>query len=148
SCGHHREAAARTGFAGQIDVERHRIDPLQPPADRQLFAEDVAHGGTRILAVAAVALDEQLALVAERAIEARPVHAGGGREIVQRGRSKTIPAEQIERLAERDLRLVGARPAAALGRHGIIDLCHGRLFTFLYHFAINSLTAPILCGTV
>ena len=37
---HHREAAARTGFAGEIDVERHRIDALQPLADRQLVAEN------------------------------------------------------------------------------------------------------------
>jgi hypothetical protein len=147
-CGHHREAAARTGFAGQIDVERHRIDPLQALSDRQLAAEDVAHRGTRVVAIAPVALDEQLALVAERPIEARPVHAGGGTEVVQRRRRETILAKQIERLAERDIRLIGARPAAALGRHGSIDLHHGRPFTFLYHFAINSLTKLILCGTV
>ena len=32
---HHREAAARAGFARQINVERDRIDALQPLADRQ-----------------------------------------------------------------------------------------------------------------
>src|SRR4051795_3488913 len=74
------------------------------------FFKNVAHGGARVLAIAAVTLDEQLALVAERTIKARPVHARGGREIVQRRRGETILAKQIERLAERDLRLVGARP--------------------------------------
>ena len=38
---HHREAAARAGLAGQIDVERHRIDALQPFADRQFVPENL-----------------------------------------------------------------------------------------------------------
>ena len=115
---HHREAAARTGLAGEINIERHRVDALQPFADRQLVPENVDHRRARIGAIARIALDVEFALVAERAVEARPVHAGGGAEIVERRGGKTILAKQIERLAERDLGLIGARPAAALRRSG------------------------------
>ena len=110
---HHREAAARA-FAFQIDVERDRKDALQPFADRHLLAENLDHRRARVLAVALIALDVELALVAERAIEARTVHAGGGAEIVQRGRGETAFPEQVERLAERDIGLIGARPPAPL----------------------------------
>ena len=107
----------------KIDIERHREDALQPFADRQFVPENVDHRGAGVGAVALVALDVELALVAERAIEARPVHAGGGAEIVERGGGEAVLAEQVERLAERDLGLVGARPAAALrcGRLGVAE---------------------------
>src|SRR6185436_12061134 len=108
----------------------------------------------RVRAVALIALDIELALVAECAVEARPVHACRGREIVERSRGESILAKQIERLAERDLRLVGARPAATLWLRLRIQSgnrrfgSRWRLLTFLYHFAINSLTRFILCETV
>ena len=143
---HHREAAARAGLAGEIDVERHRVDARQPLADRHFVPEDLLHRRARIGAIARIALDIELALVAEGAIKARPVHAGGDAEIVERGRGESVLAEQVQRLAERDLGLIGARPAAALGR-GRFGL-RRRLLTFLYHFANYSLTRFILCGTV
>src|SRR6185312_2561058 len=152
---HHREAAART-FAGEIDVERDRVDALQAFADRHLIAKDIDHQSARVVAVALIALDVELALVAEGAIEARPVHAGRSAQVIERGRRKAVLAEQVERLAERDIRLIGARPAPALGRgrlHPGLDprRCSFRrnsLLNFLYHFAENSLTADILCETV
>ena len=107
----------RGRVAGQIDVERDGIDAREALADRQFVAKNAGHRSPRILAIALVALDEELALVAERPVKARPVHAGGGREIVERGRREPILAKQVERFAERDIGLVGARPAAALGRH-------------------------------
>ena len=113
-----------------INIERHRIDALQPFADRQFVPENVDHRRARIGAIALIALDIELALVAERAVEARPVHAGGGAEIVERGRGKAILAEQIERLAERDFRLIGARPAAALRRAGASASDSGAAFLF------------------
>src|SRR6202035_5799228 len=115
-----------------------RVDALQPFADRQFFAKNIEHRRPRIGAIARIALDIELALVAERAVKARPVHAGGGAEVVERGRGKPAVAKQVERLAERDFGLIGARPAAAPWRDSI--RLRRRLFTFLYHFAINSLT--------
>ena len=105
-------------------------------------AEDVDHRGARVVAIALVALDVELALVAERAVEARPVHAGGGAEIVERGRGKSILAKQIERLAERDFRLIGARPAAALRRHRSVDLRRDGGFLFFVPFR-NKFLDPI-----
>src|SRR5712691_1457596 len=143
---HHGEATARARVAGEIDIERHRKDALQPPSDRQFVSEDVDHRRARVGAVARIALDVELALVAERAVKARPVHAGGGAEVVERGGGEAVFAKQIERLAERDFGLIGARPAAALWRDDIG--VRRRPLSFLYHFAINSLTRFILCGTV
>src|SRR5258708_5063666 len=108
--------------------------------------ENIKHRRTGIGAIARIALDVELALVAEGAVEAGAVHAGGGAEIVQRGRREPVFTEQIERLAEGGLRVVGARPAAAFWRDGI-GFCR-QLFTFLYHFAKNPLTRFILCEIV
>jgi hypothetical protein len=118
-------------------------------ADRLLVLENVDHRRGGVGAVALVGLDVELALVAESPVKARPVHAGGGAEIVERGRGKTAFTKQFERLAERDLGLIGARATAALrggGRSGPRLL--RQLSTFLYHFAKNPLTRVILCGTV
>ncbi len=55
---HHREAAARAGFARQIDVQRDRIDALQPLSQRQLSSRKMLdHRGARLVAIALVALD-------------------------------------------------------------------------------------------
>jgi hypothetical protein len=67
--GHHREAAARAGLAGEIDIERDRIDAREPFADRHLVPENLLRRCARIGAVARIALDVELALVAEGAIE-------------------------------------------------------------------------------
>src|SRR5258708_35693100 len=104
--------------------------------------ENIKHRRTGIGAIARIALDVELALVAEGAVEAGAVHAGGGAEIVQRGRREPVFTEQIERLAERDFRLVGARPAAAVWRDGI-GVCR-EPFTFFDPFSKNPLTPFIL----
>ena len=146
---HHREAAARAGVAGQIDIERHGEDALQPFPDRQFVPENIDHRRAGVVAIALVALDVEFALVAECTIEARPVHAGGRAEIVERGSGETVLAKQIERLRQCDLGLIGARPSAPLRLRGGISFCRWpRPFVFLYHFAKNSLTRIILCGTV
>ena len=128
---HHREAAARAVLAGQIHVERDRIDAEQHFAQRQIERKRFAHPLPGAIAVTLVALDVELALVAERAIEARPVHACGRREIVERGRGKAFLPEHVERARQRHLRLIGARPAAALRRggraNGLRRLCFWRL---------------------
>ena len=130
---HDREAAAWSGLTGQIDIERHRIDAFEPFADRHRALENIGHHCTRIGAIALVALDIELPLVTERAVEARPVHTGGGAEIIERGRSKTILSKKIERFAEGDLRLVGARATAPFRRS---TRFHRRqILSFLYHFA-------------
>ena len=110
---HHGKTAARAGVAGEINVQRHREDALQPFFDRQFGAENVGHRRAGVGAVALVTLDVEFALVAERAVQARPVHAGGGREVVERGRGEAVLAEQVERLRQRHLRLIRARAAAA-----------------------------------
>src|SRR5258708_8699606 len=103
--------------------------------------ENIEHRRTRVGAIARIALDVELALVAEGAVEAGAVHAGGGAEIVERGRRESVLWDQIERLAERDFGLVGARPAAAFWCDGGSGFCRRRRSSrFLYHFAINSLT--------
>jgi hypothetical protein len=141
---HHREATARTCFAREIYIECHCKDLLQPFADRCLFPEDVAHRGSGIIAVAMITLDVELALVAERPVETWTVHAGGGTEVIQRGRGEAALAEQIERPAKRDVGLIGARPSPPFGlRRGRM-----RLPAFLYHLVKNSLTQFILCETV
>src|SRR5262249_30434416 len=132
----------------EIDVERDRVDALEPLADRHLLAKNFEHRRTRVVAIALVALDIELALVAKRAIEARTIHAGGGAEIVQRGCGEATFAKQVERLAERALGLIGARPSSPFRLHGRLDVRPRRLLIFLYHFAINSLTGFILCRTV
>ena len=93
-------------------------------------------------------LDKAFALVAERAIEARAIHPGGGAQIVERGRGKTILPEQVQRLAKRDLRLIGARPADPSARKRRRIRLRRRFSSFLYHLANNSLTQVILCETV
>ena len=83
---HHGEAAARAGLAGEIDGQRGGVDARQPLAHRHLLTEDIDHPCARVFAIALVALDVNLLFVAEGGIEARPVHTGGGAEIVERGR--------------------------------------------------------------
>ena len=95
-----------------------------------LVAENFMHRRARVVAIALIALDVELALVAERAIEARPVHAGGGAEIVERGRGESVLAKQIERLAERDFGLIGARPPATFGRRRIVGFRGGGFLLF------------------
>ena len=107
--------------------------------------ENFQHRRARVVAIALIALDVELALVAERAVETRTVHAGGDAEIVQRGRGEAALAKEIERFTERDIRLIGARPAAPFR---LILGSRWRRFAFLYHFARNSLTGFILCETV
>src|SRR3974390_2671576 len=145
---HHREATARPGFTGEIDVERYRIDSLKPLADRHFTAKNIDHGSTRIVTITLVAPDVEFALVAERAVEARTIHPGGGAEIVERSRCKKILPEQVKRLSKRVFRLIGARPAAAPARRRRHISLRPRLSSFLYHLAKNSLTQVILCETV
>src|SRR5438552_1385449 len=135
-CGVWVAAFAGTGIAGEIDVERHRVDAFQPPSDRLWVLENVDHRRGGVGAVALIGLDVELALVAECAVKARPVHARGRTEIVKRGGGKTTFTKQVERLAERDLGLIVARAAAALRCGGRTGLGSQRQrFTFLYHFA-------------
>ncbi len=91
-----------------------RIDPLQHSRSGSSCAKHLAHRCARAVAIALIALDVELALVAERAVEARPVHAGGGaRDRRARSRQSLLP-EHVERARQRHLGLIGARPAAAL----------------------------------
>src|SRR6202012_4640494 len=97
--------------AFDINVECDRINALQPFADRHLLAKNLDHRRARVVAIALIALDVELALVAERAIEAWTIHAGGNAEIVQRGRGEAAFTKQLERFPQRDIGLVRARPA-------------------------------------
>ena len=95
------------------------------------FSERVATVGgliPLIVAVALIALDVELALVAEGGVEARPVHARGRHQIVERRAVVAIPPEHVGGARQRDIGIIGARPPAAAA----FDFgC------FLYHFAKN-----------
>ena len=85
------------------------------------------------LSVLAIRLQIERALVAKGAIQARPVQARRGADVVKRGGGESIPPEDVHRLRERRLGFEGARAAAPRGA-ALAAGTHG----FLYHVEQNS----------
>ena len=81
----------------------------------------------RFLAVVFERLQIEITLVAERRIEARPVHAGRLGQVVERGSGIARLPERIGGARERLRGIVGARPPAPFRLTRL----------FLYHFANN-----------
>src|SRR5215467_11063963 len=127
-----RKAAARAILAAEIAGQSLAIQAPQHLAQRPIGGERFFHRDVAEFPVAPERGEIELALVAERAIEARPIHAGRCAQIVERGRCVAGAPEAFGGALQRDLRIVGARSPARPRLRS--------LWLFLYHFARNSLT--------
>ena len=105
-----RIAAARP--AREIELERLVVEALEKDAQRRIVRQRLARERAILVAIVFQRLEIKFALVAERRIEARPVHAGRRDEIVERGSGIAGLPERVGGARERGLRVVGARPAA------------------------------------
>jgi hypothetical protein len=77
-------------------------------------------------------LEVECTLVPESGVEARPIHAGRRRQVVEgRARIAGLP-EDIDRALEGGLRIISTRTPASLPSWARIRRCR-----FLYHFAKN-----------
>ena len=83
------------------------------------------------LAVLAIGLKVERALVAEGAVEARPVEPGRRAQVVERGGGESVLPEHVHRLGQRGLGLESARAPAPPRGGG------RRARRFLYHFEQN-----------
>ena len=130
-CGQHRETPARPRFARGIEVERGDEDAAQFFAHRRLGEQQRAKGLAHFRPIARIGLNIERLLVAERGVEARPVHAGRRAQIVERSRCEAVAPERVPRLRQRELRPVGARaPSRARRRRRAARF-------FLYHLGFN-----------
>src|SRR5215475_14280945 len=127
-----RKAAARAILAAEIAGQSLAIQAPQHLAQRPIVGERFFHRDVAEFPVAPERGEVELALVTERAIEARPIHAGRCAQIVERGRGIAGAPEAFGGALQRDLGIVGARPPARPPFRS--------LWLFLYHFARNSLT--------
>ena len=129
----HREAAARTIRTAEVEIKRggENARELRPQrlARRKQRRERLVHA----LPVLPVSLQIKRALVAEGAVQARPVQAGRGADVVERGGGETVAPKNVHRLRERRVGFEGARPATA-SRGGPRSGAH----SFLYHVEQNS----------
>jgi hypothetical protein len=108
-------AAARVRIAGLVEVERAAVDRARSVGERAVGRELAGQRSTGPLAVALDRLEVERLLVAERGIQARPVHLGRRREVVERRPGVPGAPERSHRGVERALGVIGARPAAASG---------------------------------
>src|SRR5581483_4516289 len=115
-----KEASARRPFARQIYRERGAIDTAQRLAQREVGGERLLHAVARDPAVAIEQGAVEGGLVAEGRVQARPVHPGGGGEVVEGGCGIAGLPERGHRAGESEVGVVAAGAAAA--RRG-----------FLYH---------------
>src|SRR5215468_7977145 len=127
-----REAAARAILAAEIAGQSLAVQAPQHLAQRPIVSERFFHREVAEFPVAPERGEVELALVTERAIEARPIHAGRCAQIVERSRGIAGAPEAFGGALQRDLGIVGARPPARPRLRS--------LWLFLYHFAKNSLT--------
>src|SRR5262249_25452295 len=127
-----RKAAARAILAAEIAGQSLAIQAPQHLAQRPIVGERFFHREVAEFPVAPERGEVELALVTERAIEARPIHAGRCAQIVERGRCVAGAPEAFGGALQRDLGIVGARPAPRPRFRS--------LWLFLYHFARNPLT--------
>src|SRR2546421_2461033 len=121
-----RVAPARTIF--EIEFERLVIKSLEQNAQWRIVRERGTRKRAGLVAIVLERLEIEVALVANRRVEARPVHSGRGREVVKRCARIACFPETLGRARERDLRVIGAWPPPPLRL---------RLRCFLYHFANN-----------
>src|SRR5262249_9980164 len=127
-----RKAATRAILAAEIAGQSLAIQAPQRLAQRPIVGERFFHRDVAEFPVAPERGEVEFALVAERAIEARPIHAGRRAQIVERGRGVAGAPEAFGGALQRDLGIVGARPPARPPFRS--------LWLFLYHFARNPLT--------
>src|SRR5262249_39965289 len=126
-----RKAAARAILAAEIAGQSLAIQAPQRLAQRPIVGKRFVHRDVAKFPVAPERGEVELALVTERAIEARPIHAGRCAQIVERGRGIAGAPEAFGGALPRDLGIVAARPPA---RPRVRSLRF-----FLYHFAKKSL---------
>src|SRR5580704_7568206 len=128
----HREAAARAFRAAEIKIKRSSENAPQLDPQRLLRRKQRRERLVHALSVLAVSLQIERALVAEGAVQARPVQAGRGADVVERGGGETVVPKHVHHLPERRLGLESARPTTP--PRGGLRSTH----SFLYHVEQNS----------
>src|SRR5271157_5933753 len=113
----HREAAARTLLAAEIEIERRKKNAPQLVAQRSPFREQRRERLAHMLAIAAIGLGVERALVAEGAVQARAVEPCRRTQVVERGRGETVLPEGVHGARQGRLGLERARTAWPARRH-------------------------------
>src|SRR3984957_11087042 len=129
----HREATARTTRTAEGEIKRGGENTPQLDGQRLARRKQRRERLVHALPVLPISLQIKRALVAEGAVQARPVQAGRGADVVERGGGETVAPKNVHRLRERRVGFEGARPATA-SRGGPRSGAH----SFLYHVEQNS----------
>ena len=95
--------------AAEIEIERGEKNASELFPQRRGFGKERRKGVAHVSPIAAIGLDVEGALVAEGAVEARPVEPGRGAELVERGGGEVLLREDIHRPVERGLLHAKAR---------------------------------------